>query len=271
MPELEAVELEDLAEEDFDRIFRVNAKSVFLTARHVVPGMKAQGGGAILNVASTAGMQPLPYSAGYSAAKAYVLTFSEALHQELHGSGVTVTVLAPGPVTTDFWEISGWDVAGGQSFERSVPRPAWVTAEEADVVRKKADTLMRQGLALLRLRQVDAFQRKFSEAAALEPEQVRADFLLALIFTMGRDVTKALPFYQKCLLRDPENIAVLNNVAMVAVGKGDYNTALTNWRHALDSQPDQRVVHNVGRFLEQCAKDTDDALVMAVRNRGPSR
>jgi hypothetical protein len=96
-----------------------------------LPDMVRRGKGAILNVASTAGMQPLPYSAGYSAAKAYVLTFSEALHQELHGSGVTVTVLAPGPVTTDFWEISGWEVAGGQSFERAVPRPAWVSAEEA--------------------------------------------------------------------------------------------------------------------------------------------
>ena len=96
-----------------------------------LPQMVRRGRGAILNVASTAGMQPLPYSAGYSSAKAYVLTFSEALHQELHGSGVTVTVLAPGPVTTDFWQISGWEVAGGQSFEHAVPRPAWVTAEEA--------------------------------------------------------------------------------------------------------------------------------------------
>jgi hypothetical protein len=96
-----------------------------------LPGMVKRGRGAILNVASTAGMQPLPYSAGYSAAKAYVLTFSEALHQELHGSGVTVTVLAPGPVSTDFWQISGWEVTGGQTFESAVPRPAWVTAEEA--------------------------------------------------------------------------------------------------------------------------------------------
>ena len=63
-----------------------------------LPGMVQRGRGAILNVASTAGMQPLPYSAGYSAAKAYVLTFSEALHHEL-GHGVTVTALAPGPVS----------------------------------------------------------------------------------------------------------------------------------------------------------------------------
>jgi short-subunit dehydrogenase len=76
-------------------------------------------------------MQPLPYSAGYSAAKAYVLTFSEAIHQELSGRGVTVTALCPGPVSTDFWEISGWQAQGGQSFERAVPRPAWITPQAA--------------------------------------------------------------------------------------------------------------------------------------------
>ena len=95
-----------------------------------VPDMVRRGGGAVLNVGSTAGMQPLPYSAGYAAAKAYVLSFSEALHQELSGNGVVVTVLAPGPVETEFWSTAGWQ-AGGQSFESAVPRPAWVSAEEA--------------------------------------------------------------------------------------------------------------------------------------------
>jgi short-subunit dehydrogenase len=95
-----------------------------------VPGMVRRGAGAVLNVASTAGMQPMPYSAGYSAAKAYVLRFSEALHQELKGAGVTVTALAPGPVSTEFWDVAGWE-AGGQSFESAVPRPVWVTAQDA--------------------------------------------------------------------------------------------------------------------------------------------
>ena len=93
-----------------------------------IPGMVQRGTGAILNVASTAGMQPMPYSAGYSAAKAYVLAFSEALHQELRGAGVTVTALAPGPVSTEFWDVAGWEVGSG-SFESAIPRPLWVTAE----------------------------------------------------------------------------------------------------------------------------------------------
>ncbi len=108
---------------------RLLVEAVVALTSAFAPRMAEQGRGAILNVASTAGMQPVPYSAGYSAAKAYVLTFSEALHQELRGPGVTVTALAPGPVTTDFWEISGWSVQG-QSFESAVPRPAWVSPEE---------------------------------------------------------------------------------------------------------------------------------------------
>jgi hypothetical protein len=102
---------------------------VALTAAFL-PEMVRRGHGAILNVASTAGMQPLPYSTGYSAAKAYALTFSEALHQEVRGLGLTVTALAPGPVSTEFWDIAGWQV-GGQEFDSAVPKVAWVTPEHA--------------------------------------------------------------------------------------------------------------------------------------------
>jgi len=100
---------------------RVLVEAPVVLARMFSPAMVERGRGAILNVASTAGMQPMPYSAGYSAAKAYVLTFSEALHQELRGHGVTVTALAPGPVETDFWQIAGWETSSGKSFERAVP------------------------------------------------------------------------------------------------------------------------------------------------------
>ncbi len=90
-----------------------------------LPGMIERKEGAILNVASTAAFMPLPYSAGYSAAKAHSLAFSEALHGEVAGRGVTVTALCPGPVKTEFWEV-----AGDQPIEATVPDLVWVTPEE---------------------------------------------------------------------------------------------------------------------------------------------
>ncbi len=110
---------------------RVLVEAVVALTSAFVPAMVQRRRGAILNVASTAAMQPMPYSAGYSAAKAYVLTFSEAIHQELRGRGVTVTALCPGPVQTDFWQIADWQVTTGQSFERAIPKPALISAEQA--------------------------------------------------------------------------------------------------------------------------------------------
>ena len=100
---------------------RVLVEAVVALTSAFLAGMVERRRGAILNISSTAAMQPLPYAAGYSAAKAYVLTFSEALHQEVAGRGVTVTALCPGPVETDFWDQAGWEVAGGQSFEKAFP------------------------------------------------------------------------------------------------------------------------------------------------------
>jgi short-subunit dehydrogenase len=68
--------------------------------------MVERGAGAVMNIASIAGFQPVPYMAVYSATKAFVQTFSEAVHEELHGTGVSVTVLCPGPVPTEWAEIA---------------------------------------------------------------------------------------------------------------------------------------------------------------------
>jgi short-subunit dehydrogenase len=78
---------------------------VDLMARYL-PGMKQRGRGTIINMSSTAGFQPLPYNASYSAAKAYVLYLSEAVHAEAKERGVTVTAVAPGPVPSGFQEAS---------------------------------------------------------------------------------------------------------------------------------------------------------------------
>ena len=74
----------------------------------VLPGMIERRAGAILNVASTAAFQPGPGMAVYFATKAFVLSFSEALHEEVKRHGVTVTALCPGPTTTEFGEVAGF-------------------------------------------------------------------------------------------------------------------------------------------------------------------
>ncbi len=90
----------DLAQEL--AMMQVNMVALTHLTRLVLPGMIARRGGRILNVASTAAFQPGPLMAVYYATKAYVLSFSEALSNELHGSGVTVTTLCPGPTRTGF-------------------------------------------------------------------------------------------------------------------------------------------------------------------------
>lgn len=86
---------------------RVNALALMELTRAALPGMIARASGAVLNIGSVAGFQPLPDAAVYSATKAFVQTFSEAVHEGLHGTGVSCTALCPGPVPTEWWEIAG--------------------------------------------------------------------------------------------------------------------------------------------------------------------
>lgn len=87
----------------------LNALALMELTRAALPGMIARGSGAVLNVGSIAGFQPLPDAAVYSATKAFVQTFSEAVHESLHGTGVSCTVLCPGPVPTEWWDVAGAD------------------------------------------------------------------------------------------------------------------------------------------------------------------
>ncbi len=81
-------------------------------AHAVLPGMIARRSGGILNVASTAAFQPGPGMAVYFATKAFVLSFSEALHDEAKPHGVKVSCLCPGPTRTEFRQVSGFDPKG---------------------------------------------------------------------------------------------------------------------------------------------------------------
>lgn len=87
--------LDELSDADFDRIWSVNVKSVYLTARHLVPAMKAAGRGAILNVASTGGVSPRPNLTWYNASKGWMITATRAMAVELAPFGVRVNAINP--------------------------------------------------------------------------------------------------------------------------------------------------------------------------------
>jgi len=87
--------LDEITEADFDRVLAVNAKSVFLTARHLVPHMRSNRKGAILNVASTAGVSPRPRLSWYNASKGWMITATRSMAVELAPHGVRVNAINP--------------------------------------------------------------------------------------------------------------------------------------------------------------------------------
>jgi uncharacterized protein len=91
----------------------VNVVALVGLTRALVPGMLARGQGSVVNVASTAGFQPSPYFATYSAGKSFVLNFSLALRSEYRGRGIRVLALCPGPTRTSFFDTVGERAAIG--------------------------------------------------------------------------------------------------------------------------------------------------------------
>jgi short-subunit dehydrogenase len=97
-------------------LVRLNVEAVVALTRGLVPAMVERRRGGVINVASQMAFQPMPYFATYAASKSFVLSFSEALAEELRGTGVRVTAVAPGFVNTEFTEV-----AGSQEPERRLP------------------------------------------------------------------------------------------------------------------------------------------------------
>lgn len=87
--------MQDVTEDEFDRVMAVNCKSVYLTACHFVPAMTAAGKGAILNIASTAGLSPRPRLNWYNASKGWMITATKTMAVELAPQGVRVNALCP--------------------------------------------------------------------------------------------------------------------------------------------------------------------------------
>lgn len=87
--------METVDEAEFDRVFAVNAKSVYLTARHFVPAMKQRESGVILNVASTAGVSPRPRLSWYNSSKGWMITATKSMAVELAPFGIRVNAINP--------------------------------------------------------------------------------------------------------------------------------------------------------------------------------
>jgi uncharacterized protein len=93
---------------------QLNVAALVDLTRLYLPGMLDRDRGAIINVGSTAGFQPVPYMAVYGATKAFVLSFTEALWAETRGTGVRVTALCPGSTDTGFFDVAGADAQVGR-------------------------------------------------------------------------------------------------------------------------------------------------------------
>lgn len=110
----------DLPVERQAEMVRVNCEAVVTLTGMFVPEMIERGRGGVITVASTAGMQPLPYEATYGASKAFALNLSDALHTELKGTGVKVLSVNPGPVPTEWQQVAGYDESGGEMMPGAI-------------------------------------------------------------------------------------------------------------------------------------------------------
>jgi short-subunit dehydrogenase len=112
----------DLPADREAEMVRVNCEAVVTLTHAFLPAMVERGEGGVITVASTAGMQPLPYETTYGATKAFAISFMEALSMELRGTGVRALVVNPGPVKTEWQAVAGYD-------ENTKILPGMITAE----------------------------------------------------------------------------------------------------------------------------------------------
>lgn len=140
--------LETIPEDEFDRVVNVNMRAVYLTARAFVPLMKAQGGGVILNIASTAGLSPRPGLSWYNASKGWLNTATRSMAVELASDNIRVVALNPvageTPLLATF--MGGDTPENRERFLATIPAgrfstpedlgnaAAWVCSDEAGMV-----------------------------------------------------------------------------------------------------------------------------------------
>ena len=125
-----------MAPTDHQAMIDLNISALTAMLAHLLPSMVQRGSGRVLNVASMAAFQPIPFMASYAASKAYVLSLTEALSEELRGTGVTATALCPGITATPMLQ------AASQSNQSLTDLPAFVVGDVAVVARQGFEACM---------------------------------------------------------------------------------------------------------------------------------
>ena len=152
-------------------MIQVNVAALTHLTRRLLPGMLIRRRGRIMNLASTAAFQPGPLMAVYYATKAYVLSFSEAIADELRGTGVTVTALCPGPTATGFQAQAAMEasklVRGGLMDARRVAAVGYagMLAGKTVVIPGALNWLGAEAVRFLPRRAATRFVRRIQERA----------------------------------------------------------------------------------------------------------
>ena len=154
----------------------VNVRALMRLSHAALGPMVKRKQGAIINVASTAAFQPIPYNATYAATKAFVLHFTEALHEEARHHGVTVTCLCPGPVKTEFQPVAGIDPA-------SLPSFAWMSV----------DSVVQSALSAVRWRRAVAIPGALNRMTATTGRMAPRFLVRRVAGNMFRNRTRTTP------------------------------------------------------------------------------
>ena len=148
--------LADQSDESIKTLARLNFETPMRLVRAALPAMIAKGAGAIVNVVSMSAFQPVPYLNVYAATKTGLLSFTEALSDELEGTGVRLQALCPGNIPTEFQALAG---TKGSAFDKTPAMPA------SDVVRHSLNAVLSEGGRTLqipgRMDQASVFAQRF--------------------------------------------------------------------------------------------------------------
>lgn len=151
------------------KMIELNVKAVMNLTKLFAADMVKKGSGTIINVASTGAFQPGPYIAEYYATKAFVLSYSQALNEELKGTGVHICTVCPGPVDTGFYEKSGGKMPPLHLEPMEVARYTLNHINEAVVVPGISNKLARIIPSGMKMRTV----RKMKQASIRDSKQER--------------------------------------------------------------------------------------------------